>query len=46
MLTKNLITVNMNKGVNEVLVMMRYAGAGWNAMVRFNDPKGLLRNDY
>jgi len=40
------IQVELKKGMNEVLVMLRRDTHNWQAMIRFNDPEGVLRNDY
>ena len=42
----SITSAKLKKGMNEIMVMMRYSGGGWQAMVRFDDPKGLLRNEY
>ena len=42
-----LISVKLKKGMNEIMVMMRNSGEGWwQAMIRLDNPKGLLKNDY
>lgn len=38
-------TVELKKGVNVIMIQMRCTG-GWQAMVRLDDPRGVLRNDY